>query len=102
MDHLVAMAMRIHLRPPLFHLLHLVLLLLLVFPVCGAAVGEEFSRDRWVIELNENNFEAALGAIDFLFIDFYAPWCNHCKRLAPEVRTPHVHHPVNVSPSATC
>jgi protein disulfide-isomerase A1 len=102
MDHLVAMAMRIHPRPPLFRLLHLVLLLLLAFPICGAAVGEEFSRDGWVIELNENNFEAALGAIDFLFVDFYAPWCDHYKRLAPEVRTPCIRHPVGLSPSATC
>jgi len=39
-----------------------------------------------VIDLDESNFEAALGAIDFLFVDFYAPWCGHCKRLAPEVR----------------
>jgi protein disulfide-isomerase A1 len=65
------------------------LLLLLLLPLSAratAAAGEEFPRDGRVIDLDESNFEAALGAIDFLFVDFYAPWCGHCKRLAPEVR----------------
>ncbi|XP_062184409.1 protein disulfide isomerase-like 5-2 [Phragmites australis] len=61
------------------------LLLLLPLSVCAAAAGEEFPRDGRVIELDESNFEAALGAIDFLFVDFYAPWCGHCKSLAPEL-----------------
>jgi hypothetical protein len=65
------------------------LLLLLLLPLSAratAAAGEEFPRDGRVIDLDESNFEVALGAIDFLFVDFYAPWCGHCKRLAPEVR----------------
>lgn len=65
-----------------------VLLLLLLLPLSAratAAAGEEFPRDGRVIDLDESNFEAALGAIDFLFVDFYAPWCGHCKRLAPEL-----------------
>ncbi|CAD6263670.1 unnamed protein product [Miscanthus lutarioriparius] len=49
------------------------------------ATGEDFPLDGRVIDLDESNFEAALGAIDFLFVDFYAPWCGHCKRLAPEL-----------------
>ncbi|KAG2566266.1 hypothetical protein PVAP13_7NG205200 [Panicum virgatum] len=64
------------------------LLLLLLLPLSAratAAAGEEFPRDGRVIDLDESNFEAALGAIDFLFVDFYAPWCGHCKRLAPEL-----------------
>ncbi|KAL6650598.1 hypothetical protein ACP70R_009523 [Stipagrostis hirtigluma subsp. patula] len=63
----------------------LVLLLVLPLSVLAAAAGEEFPRDGRVLELDESNFEAALGAIDFLFVDFYAPWCGHCKRLAPEL-----------------
>lgn len=67
-------------------LLALLLLLLPLAARAAAAAGEEFPRDGRVIDLDESNFEAALGAIDFLFVDFYAPWCGHCKRLAPEVR----------------
>ncbi|XP_062225674.1 protein disulfide isomerase-like 5-2 [Phragmites australis] len=71
--------------PVLFPLLHLLLLLLLPLSVRAAAAGDEFPRDGRVIELDESNFERALGAIDFLFVDFYAPWCGHCKRLSPEL-----------------
>ncbi|KAG8038799.1 hypothetical protein GUJ93_ZPchr0641g19 [Zizania palustris] len=75
-----AMATRALLLPRLF----------LLFS-CGCAAfatsvsGEEFPRDGRVIELGDSNFEAALSAIDYLFVDFYAPWCGHCKRLAPEL-----------------
>jgi protein disulfide-isomerase A1 len=95
------MATRFLPRAAPFPLLHL-LLLLSPLAIRGAAAEEEFPRDGRVLELNEGNFEAALGAIDFLFVDFYAPWCGHCKRLSPEVRVPRVHHPVDLSPSATC
>ncbi|KAL5214123.1 hypothetical protein ABZP36_003275 [Zizania latifolia] len=74
------MATRALLLPPL---------ILLFSSVCAAfatsASGEEFPRDGRVIELGDSNFEAALSAIDYLFVDFYAPWCGHCKRLAPEL-----------------
>ncbi|KAL6885883.1 hypothetical protein ACP4OV_010144 [Aristida adscensionis] len=66
-------------------LLPVLVLLLLPLSSLAAAAGEEFPRDGRVIELDDSNFEAALGAIDFLFVDFYAPWCGHCKRLAPEL-----------------
>jgi protein disulfide-isomerase A1 len=72
--------------PPPFPLL-LLLLVLAAFAstAAAAAAGEEFPRDGKVIDLDDSNFEAALSSIDFLFVDFYAPWCGHCKRLAPEV-----------------
>ncbi|KAG8059024.1 hypothetical protein GUJ93_ZPchr0002g25559 [Zizania palustris] len=68
-----------------------VLLLLLVLPAttCAAsdAEPEEFQipRDGRVVELDDGNFEAAVRAVDLLFVDFYAPWCGHCKRLAPQL-----------------
>uniref|UniRef100_J3LDP6 Thioredoxin domain-containing protein n=1 Tax=Oryza brachyantha TaxID=4533 RepID=J3LDP6_ORYBR len=33
----------------------------------------------------QERFEAAVRAVDLLFVDFYAPWCGHCKRLAPQL-----------------
>jgi protein disulfide-isomerase A1 len=70
---------------PLLLLLLLPLLLLAASSATAAAAGEEFPRDGKVIDLDDSNFEAALSSIDFLFVDFYAPWCGHCKRLAAEV-----------------
>ncbi|XBH78876.1 protein disulfide isomerase-like 5-3 [Triticum dicoccoides] len=64
--------------------------LALVTPACLASGGEEparfqIPRDGSVVELDEGNFEAAVAAVDFLFVDFHAPWCGHCKRLSPQL-----------------
>lgn len=38
-----------------------------------------------VIELTDSNFqETVLDSNDMWLIEFYAPWCGHCQRLAPE------------------
>ncbi|CAL4887406.1 unnamed protein product [Urochloa decumbens] len=73
-------------------LLFLVLLVVLRQQNCvasGDGGGEsaefEIPRDGSVLELDESNFEAAVRAADYLFVDFYAPWCGHCKRLSPQL-----------------
>lgn len=45
----------------------------------------KFSIDGKVIDLDESNFDSAISSFDYVFVDFYAPWCGHCKRLSPEV-----------------
>ncbi|GAA0151371.1 chaperone [Lithospermum erythrorhizon] len=45
----------------------------------------EFAVDGRVLELNDSNIDAAISTFDYIFIDFYAPWCGHCKRLNPEL-----------------
>lgn len=38
-----------------------------------------------VIELTDANFEQkVLGTKDLALVNFFAPWCGHCQRLAPE------------------
>lgn len=37
-----------------------------------------------VIELTDENFDKlVMGSEDMWLVEFYAPWCGHCKTLAP-------------------
>ncbi|GMN27951.1 hypothetical protein TIFTF001_001871 [Ficus carica] len=37
------------------------------------------------VELNSHNFdELVIKSKDLWIVEFFAPWCGHCKRLAPE------------------
>jgi len=38
-----------------------------------------------VVELNDANFDSiVLDSKKHVFVEFFAPWCGHCKKLAPE------------------
>lgn len=62
-----------------------VVTLSLLLSISFAVSSHHFPIDGTVLELDESNFDSAISAFDFIFVDFYAPWCGHCKRLNPEV-----------------
>ncbi|CAD5314551.1 unnamed protein product [Arabidopsis thaliana] len=46
---------------------------------------DQLTVDGTVLELTDSNFDSAISTFDCIFVDFYAPWCGHCKRLNPEL-----------------
>lgn len=49
----------------------------------GSKSGSKDSKD--VIELTDDNFDKlVLDSEDMWLVEFYAPWCGHCKNLAPQ------------------
>ena len=49
------------------------------FALASVMADEEITKEEGVLVLTEKNFEKAIADNEYVLVEFYAPWCGHCK-----------------------
>ncbi|KAL4282325.1 hypothetical protein GQ457_03G029710 [Hibiscus cannabinus] len=61
-----------------------VALVVLACSLTAISAEENGESKEFVLTLDHSNFSDTVSKHDFIVVEFYAPWCGHCKSLAPE------------------
>ena len=59
-------------------------IVLLLFISLAFVSSNEILTEDGVMVLTNDNFKGAIESNEFILVEFYAPWCGHCKRMKPE------------------
>lgn len=57
---------------------------ILILLLAAATLQTEYEKTGNVLILTDDNINDAIKEHEHLFVKFYAPWCPHCKKLAPK------------------
>ncbi|XP_077119693.1 protein disulfide-isomerase A3 [Ranitomeya variabilis] len=47
-------------------------------------VAASTARASDVLDFTDDDFESSISQYPVILVEFFAPWCGHCKKLAPE------------------
>ena len=56
---------------------------LAVLLIVLAATAAAYEKDGEVLVLHDADFPQVVNELQYVMLEFYAPWCGHCKKLEP-------------------